>query len=541
MKTLHARLRAAAIMAALALAGHVAPVLAVDPGSQQEYPCSPLAANYVWNDGSGTGNVSGRLYRPRISQGGACTNSWPAAPVPLVVLAHGNGFSHTAYTYLANHLAHNGFAVVSVSTGNLVSASDRADRLITYIHGMKTFYAGAANLSDDIALVGHSRGGEGVMAAAIKIEEQSRPWTVRAVVALAPTDAEAQPLNLTYDAAQSLLTVVASRDGDVVGACVGDHGSPGCSGAMPATRPGTGFTLYDRAGGWSRVSQQPTQWMTKAFSFLHGATHSCFSDQVFGVSQGPGTLGCGTQREVVRAMVNGFLRWRLKSDAHRSYFTGEAEFDAVSANAVVLDRQYQEFGPRVVDNFETGGWAVNTLGGAVAAQSVSVTESTLFQFDSVAPLNDHHFSVPHDGRGLRVHWNGSPFLSRWLRWDLPFAQCNVAGYEHLGLRAAQLYDSARNPGGTMSLRVILRDLDGGEGFVELADYGGLTEPESFNLVTLEGLTAQVGANYSKSAMRSFRIPLDHFVGVDFTRIARVQLVFSGGSGELIFDDVSFTH
>jgi hypothetical protein len=93
----------------------------------------------------------------------------------------------------------------------------------------------------------------------------------------------------------------------------------------------------------------------------------------------------------------------------------------------------------------------------------------------------------------------------------------------------------------MSIRVSMTDLDGGTAFVNLVDYGGLRDAEEFHLVTSEGTVGVVGGNYSKTAFETFRIPLSHFAGVDFSRLDRVSLAFPGGSGEVILDDLTFTN
>jgi hypothetical protein len=458
------------------------------------------------------------------------------------VIAHGNGYAHTAYTYLAQHLARNGFAVVSVHTGDLQSASDRADAIITYIDGMLNFYAGAHNLSSHISLIGHSRGGEGVVAAAIRSRQQGRPWTIRSVITLAPTDVgNPSDLNLTFDASRSMMAIVASRDGDVVGRCVGDHSN--CSANFPLQQPSTGFSLYDRAGGWSLSSApEPRHWMNKAFVFLHGATHRCFSDHPFGFNQGPGTLGCSAQRDVTRGYVTAFLRWQVKGEGeYRPFFTGDSELPAVASNGVAIRQQFHAFAPRVLDDFENGQWWNNTLGGSVSEFNLTLDNFTSFQIDSFVPVAGLHYGVPHDGQALLVHWSTTPLVPKVLHTDVPFARRNVSGWGFFSLRAAKLYASTLNSAGTMSIRVSMTDLDGGTAFVNLVDYGGLRDAEEFHLVTSEGTVGVVGGNYSKTAFETFRIPLSHFAGVDFSRLDRVSLAFPGGSGEVILDDLTFTN
>jgi hypothetical protein len=68
------------------------------------------------------------------------------------------------------------------------------------------------------------------------------------------------------------------------------------------------------------------------------------------------------------------------------------------------------------------------------------------------------------------------------------------------LRAAQLYASSLNPGGALSFRITLRDIDGGSAFANLSSYGSLREQEQFKRITNEGNVGHVGGNYSKTAV-----------------------------------------
>jgi hypothetical protein len=533
-------LTAAALLGFAGLAGtaHALP----DPTETHVFSCL-RTVNLVWNDGSGTGNVSGRVYRPSTFENGACTTNWPAERLPLVVLAHGNGYAHTAYSYLAHHLALNGFVVATVNTGNLTDAWDRADKLITYTHGMYNFWADGIHLTNQVGLVGHSRGGEGVAAMAVRSKQQGRPWSVQAVVALAPTDAESPGIRLSLNATPALLVLHGTHDGDVVGRCTGGNPHPFCAGAAPTSDPGTGFSLYDRAGSIGLNSVVPGHWITKAMVSMAGGTHGCFSDQALPLFEGRGTLSCNAVRDVTAGYVNAFLRWQINNDPWQDWFDGTQTLPAVTANGVSVQQQFEGSFPRVLDDFETGTILVNNLGGPVNVVNVDMVEGPMWALDSQSPANGRHFSVPHDDTGSRIAWDGPAFLLKAVHWGVPFAQRNVTGFGFLSLRAAQMYSSLLNNTGATDFRIYLVDIAGNSASVDASSYGGVAQPDPFTLMTLEGTSGIVGGDYSKTTLATLRIPLTDFAGVDLANIDHVSLTFGNGghpTGEILLDDLMFS-
>lgn len=187
---------------------------------------------------------------------------WPAEQAPLVVILHGQHQScesateggsagsqwpcgegvkpypsEQGYREMADALARSGFVVSSVRAGGVnyhtlgdpdLGASARARLLEAHIRILQRWSAeGGAQVADEAGpldpqllrgridptrtgLVGHSRGGEGAVAAAVADEGTGRPLGIRAVVAIAPTNFSRWSLRET-----DLGVILGGCDGDV--------------------------------------------------------------------------------------------------------------------------------------------------------------------------------------------------------------------------------------------------------------------------------------------------------------------------------------
>ena len=171
-------------------------------------------------------------------------------PFPVVLIAHGghpmHDYSESGYAYLGLHLASRGFIVATVDENFLNPGSwgelgigglsgDNAARGYLLLHHLRAFRGwneapgnplhGKVDLTR-VALIGHSRGGEAITAAA-KLNGMSRApdnaliqldfhFGIRALVAIAPTDRQYQPGGraLALDDV-SYLGLQGSNDGDI--------------------------------------------------------------------------------------------------------------------------------------------------------------------------------------------------------------------------------------------------------------------------------------------------------------------------------------
>jgi dienelactone hydrolase len=164
-----------------------------------------------------------------------------AGPFPLVLVVHGNhnmkDFSDPGYQYLGEHLASRGFILVSVDenflNGNMRNENDgRAWVLLKHLQAWRGFNDSATSPlhgkvdMHDIAIMGHSRGGEAVGIAAAFNRLSRYPddakvkfdfnFDIKSVVAIAPVDAQYKPAGqFTPVENVNYLVIHGSHDGDV--------------------------------------------------------------------------------------------------------------------------------------------------------------------------------------------------------------------------------------------------------------------------------------------------------------------------------------
>ncbi|OAB46179.1 alpha/beta hydrolase family protein [Paenibacillus glacialis] len=164
-------------------------------------------------------------------------------PFPLVLMVHGNhlmeDYSDEGYGYLGELLASRGFIAISVDENFLnysvwsnIPDNDikiRTWLLLKHLQQIQTFseqsespFYNNVNF-DQIALIGHSRGGQAVAMAAdsdrwfrsdLDLKKDLKHFSIKAVVALAPTDTmvdgmQAKLRNVSY------MVLQGSRDGDL--------------------------------------------------------------------------------------------------------------------------------------------------------------------------------------------------------------------------------------------------------------------------------------------------------------------------------------
>src|SRR5262249_7300858 len=204
--------------------------------------------------------------------------------------------------------------------------------------------------------MGHSRGGEAVVAALRINANEALGNNFDGVICLAPSDwilhetmqpAWAKPLQVIYG----------SLDGDIAG------GPP-----LPME---TGFAIYDRASG-----------AVKSMVFVYGAIHDRFNTVWGDGDLGFGKLGGSDFAKVITAAAHhtiaqgymtAFFRRHLKGEIQwEGIFTGDwrpAAVDAADGGTVKTYHQYTGTNRREVDNFEGAhspvSWQTSTIGGTV--------------------------------------------------------------------------------------------------------------------------------------------------------------------------------
>jgi len=515
------------------------PLPPADPSIDQDWSCY-YWGYYLWNDGSGSGNVEGRVYWPDSCDGDTAPDS--ELQLPLVLLMHGDGHQFTDYHYLVRHLAFNGFIVATIN--NSGSNAERAAQAKTFLDFLRDHWQYKDWVDEDnVGLIGHSRGGEAALTVARLNADLNWGYDVNAIVSLAPTDnQEGGGVHESIEGSHSeaFLGIYGTHDEDVTGYCM-SGGLPGCGAPLVSAR-GSAFSLYDRAGGEGSTEPFPLYdaVVDKALVYIEGANHNGWRETCGGFPP-PGVLSCNTHKELAKGYTNAFLRWHLRNqDVYERYFNGDFRLPIANIEDIDVHKSYSKgYDRRVVDNFEQPGFLTNTIGG-LNVKEVSVT------IEKDGSTWDYDPTSPHDTRSATISWGAGGFLP-FIRMGIPDNGTfnggryrDVTRYDYLSLRAGQLHGSVHNtPGQDKDFYVRLRDSSGGVSpLVQVSDYARLVYPDLVQVIKFNQPLL-----VTSSPMKTVRIPMCRFGGVDLQNVSSVEFLFSvtgSASGELFLDNVEFT-
>jgi len=425
-------------------------------------------------------------------------------PRPFLVFAHGRfqvagfvGTNHLQAAYLLDHLASWGFVVASVNLDvvgqyGIPAAIGPRGELVN--HTIDAFaeveLEGVAIDTTRVGLIGHSRGGEGVIAA---WELQETPGIIEAIATIAPTDfTEIVVEDVPY------LSIYGSKDGDV------SNGWP--------------IRVYDRQGDA----------IEKAFEYVEGANHFWFTETIDFAPETPADIPREVHHDVARTYVSAFIRSRLGPRGPRPFdlLADDPSLFPVTDQAVVHP-MYSSPDALVVDDHEDvpPDAATNSLAETVAWQDVlEVAEEDL----EVPALTLYHAT-----QGLSLSFEGPApaLLVHALR-----PQMELGAMRYLSLRALQRHGAPLNtPGQPQDVTIVLVDRGRQLATQPLSDWGTIPWP-----ITHPGPFFP-----DKSVLRTTRVPLRAFVEanplLDLTDLELVGLVFDQtASGELRLDDLAFT-
>jgi hypothetical protein len=439
---------------------------------------------------------------------------------PMLIIVHGNSTittSYLGYNYLLEHWAKNGFIAASVHSNPGMYATGRARVLFEHIGRLKLKFG--ASVQNNIGIMGHSRGGEAVVAALRINHNEALGNNFVAVVCQSPSD---WILHETIQPqwAVPLQVIYGSMDGDISG------GPP-----LPME---TGFAIFDRASG-----------AEKSMVFVYGAIHDRFNT-VWGDGD-MGSLGASDKAKVISAAAHQTIAQGYMTAFYRRHTHGETQWDGIfkgewrpaavdAADGGAVKTYHQYFGTTIrdVDDFlapHTGiSWQTSTIGapvsddGTLPAQPV---DNDLWTLDA---------NSPHQSSGLLCRWANN---NEHLRFDLPGGQRDVSGFDVLSFRITQRNGSASNPAGmAQDLYVTLKSGDGKSRSIRAAAFDEIPYPDQRSDTTK-----------TKSAMRTVRIPMSSYKisvwqtqPVDLTDVVSVTFDFGvKPTGEIEVDNVEFSN
>ena len=331
-----------------------------------------------------------------------------AGPFPLVLIVHGNhnmkDFSDPGYQYLGEHLASRGFILASVDenflNGALRNENDgRAWMLLKHLQAWRGFNDSASSPlrgkvdMHNIAIMGHSRGGEAVGHAAAFNRLPRYPddakvkfdfnFDIKSVVAIAPVDAQYKPAGqFTPVENVNYLVIHGSHDGDV-----------------------SSFTGLRQ---WQRVKFTDGKPWFKSAWYVYRANHGQWNTVWGSTDAGPrsarfldlrGLISPEEQRQFGKVVIGAFLEATLHDK--REYlplFRDHRVAGAWLPKTMYITR-FQESGYKTLANYEED---VDVTTGSVAG--VSLTGDSLSTWKEDA-LNLRWQNTPMNDNAVWLGWN----------------------------------------------------------------------------------------------------------------------------------------
>jgi hypothetical protein len=510
----------------------VDPPVAGDPSALNLFPVGTheyAAPATVMFDGF-TYHVRGSIYYPAEDDG-------PDKPfhqrlahlgrVPLIVLVHGrhsvqvNGQwvgapdSYKGYVYLQEQLARMGFVAVSVDesetdegpgrhdgadfTGNIVRRAELAIETIRFLQtldGGDPIFGGVINFTR-IGLMGHSRGGDCVLAVVERINLPGA--TVRAVISLAPVDSGAHsghPKGIAF------MTILPAGDGDVV--------------------DNAGAKFYDQA--------DPAPFKTQLY--VDQANHNYFN-RSWTNDDSLGTVPLMSRYDHERILSTygcAFFRNAVRGDPAFAYLDHSILPAGVLNQNIHLSCEVAH--SRIVDDYEGHPIAQDNEGQAT-------TQSNILAGDFPFSQSGGAFNASFFG-----HTTGNVLQAREGTGDFrePLKDVTDLSKAEVRVRAAEVYQAPTIPANATGFRVGLEDAQGTIAWIDVDDVGGLSRP--FDRHALD--TAERNTDLVKTMLSTYRFPGHCFAAANsefqLTKVRAIRLGLNRGDRRPIaFDDLEIVN
>lgn len=482
------------------------------PVARWDWVLAPITLVHPLTGGALQVNHYGRLHYPAAPDGSPLPPLAGDGPFPLAVFGHGRfqsgptlGNNHLQAGYLLDRLASWGIVANAVNLdvvgqfANPAAIPQRAQLLLQTVERTLGPLSGApAGLAERldptrIALLGHSRGGEGAVGAALINAAARAPLPIRCVATIAPTNFQGYELDeVPY------LGLYGSKDGDV------NNGWP--------------IQLHDRVRSDEKV-----------FGYAHGANHFWFTESITCSCEGSADLSRTLHHELAMAYVGGFVRRMLAPVPLSADVFAAREAFAPLTDQLELLPMYRAPERLVLEDFESWpglSWSSNNAPVALGGFLGSIEAS----------LNSPQHTLYHHTRGFDGAWLVGGAL--WLTGH-PLAPIDAREWPYLSVKFAQRHGSIANwLGLPQDVSLGLMDQLGQLALVRLSEYGDIPVPQVH--VSLLGQVFP-----EKTVLRTTRVPLSAFTAanpaLDLSRVLYTGwLADLSLSGELLFDDLEFS-
>lgn len=439
----------------------------------------------------------------------------------VVVIVNGNSFSDGDYEELAQHLALNGFITAVLERPDVLG--DQGAMVIDAIEAtLNEVNIDPAAAGLEIALMGHSKGGQDIVSAAELNTAAGWPLPITTLVGLSPRSTEDTDLS-GWDAS-AYLVIYGSQDEDLH-----DFGLHNAS-----------FRSYDQAGTEEStictsppcVLLQPK--LDKTMIYVYGADHA----GLIGISihlallpQGLDYVHADDQFCLVRAYSTAFLRWRLYDETGYEvmFRDGWRPTSVADITTFEEDELGNPAGSPLQAYFQISpAERLRILGFQDGAGLPTVTGPVSIVHRPAGSLVGNPNYVRHMTGYGELRWE-SGMVGKSIRWWLPGNARDASSMDYFSIRMGQLQGAVapwQNTPGT-DVQVVL-GLEDGRGHF------------SWHPATVPYPDLYAGdAGPARSAMSTTRIPVSDLTGLDLTDIERVWINLPFTSGTLIVDSIEW--
>ncbi|MCS5716745.1 cell wall-binding repeat-containing protein [Herbiconiux sp. CPCC 205763] len=492
---------------------------------------------------------------------GAVARAWPCYPADESTGYEGqvDVESYLGYNDAAQILASQGYAVVSISA-NAINALDgsladdtgaaaRAQLVMDHLTllreandgqsvGLPAALKGRLDLNN-VGLMGHSRGGEGVVRAALLNIQQGEPFGIKAVLGMAPTD-------------YSRMTLPDVPTAMVLPYCDGDVEDQMGQKYIDDSRHAYGDDVLRSSvlvmGGNHNYFN--TAWTPDKYPVATSDDWSIMdrnqTDPTCGASA-PSRLTADEQYAFGNAYMAGFFRLTLGGDQQfMPMFDGSDAEPASAGRADVRVSATLPTSDRVdIANFDTPDTAIQAVGAgtyqnceSMSPLDVPATQPYCVTALQFAQAPDYGFTSAIYGNGRATSVPSAPSLhftytapaspsaaAGELRVPVPAAAADFSGSESLSFRVSP--DDSVPIGGSTDLTVTVVDGSGGSASVTASQFG-----DALNV--LPGSTNPL----RKVLLQQIAVPVSAFTGVDLTDIQQVRFTAPRAAGGVLLSDLS---
>ena len=527
--------------------------------------------------------VNGRVWYPDA-----------AGPFPLVLVVHGNHdmkqFSDPGYRYLGELLASRGYIVASVDenflNGNIRGENDaRGWMLLKHLQSWKRFndstgspLKGKVDMHN-IALMGHSRGGEAVTVAGAFNRLAYYPddatvkfdfnFDIKSLVAIAPVDGQYRPADKPTPLANyNYLLMHGSHDGDV--------------------------STFNGLAQYERIRFTDGKPWLKSAVFVYRANHGQWNTTWGSLDGGPrsartldtrGLISQADQRQFAEVYISAFLDATLRDKHEYLPMFRDHRLIGQWLPKTMYTTRFQESAFRTAADFEED---VDVTSGSVPGVRFT-SDSVAVWKESPVPFRSRGSTQAHNA--VTIGWNnriagtdttkmGQPAsftmqVSDSLRaaWKLGQASSLVFSLTPTeakpGPRAAPRDSTKRSdstvkstakaarpkkpsPTGAkldtvpVDLSLVLTDAAGRSASLPLSAYGVVRRPLESYVYRRAGRDKQRFAAASEIVLQTYAIPMGDFArvapGFDPARLVRVQWRFDRSvAGTILLDNIGFSN